>query len=254
MQIKEKHMTSYATEKVGTTKDYSVFKYFERNRIVSKNHVENLRKDMNINGQLERVIVNEHWQVIDGQHRIEARKKDKKPVDFRISKGGSMEHVTAINNTGTKWLSSGWLRNWGHEDHPNHKPYMHYAAFKKAHGFPETVCKALLSEDFHNYGRTAFRDGTFKVKSMERADEHALQLAELIAADRRLNALKATLAFLNLKKLKNFRFNTFKSQLEKNKKRLVVCNNVADWVDCFIDDIYNYNLRAPHKRLVNRYI
>ena len=40
-------MTTYATEKVGTTKDYSVFKYFDRNRVISKNHVEDLRKDMN---------------------------------------------------------------------------------------------------------------------------------------------------------------------------------------------------------------
>ena len=39
-------MTTYATEKVGTTKDYSVFKYFDRNRVISKNHVEDLRKDM----------------------------------------------------------------------------------------------------------------------------------------------------------------------------------------------------------------
>ena len=45
-------MTTYATEKVGTTKDYSMFKYFDRNRIISKSHVESLRKDMNEKGQL----------------------------------------------------------------------------------------------------------------------------------------------------------------------------------------------------------
>tara|TARA_R110002020_G_scaffold259713_1_gene473624 strand:- start:196 stop:939 length:744 start_codon:yes stop_codon:yes gene_type:complete len=247
-------MTSYATEKVGTTKDYSIFKYFDRNRLLNKNHVEFLRKDMNVNGQLERVIVNEHWQVIDGQHRIEARQKDKKPVDFRIKKGASMTDVTAINNTGKGWSNVNWQRNYCHEDHPNNKAYIQYSEFKKAHGFTETVCMALLSEDFHDYGRKAFKAGTFKVKSQERANEHALQIAELIAVDRRLNVLKATLAFLNLKKLKNFRFNVFKSQLEKYNKRISVCNNVADWVDCFLEDVYNYNLRAPQKRLVNRYI
>jgi len=247
-------MTSYATEKVGTTKDYSIFKYFDRNRLVNKNHVEFLRKDMNINGQLERVIVNEHWQVIDGQHRIEARQKDKKSVDFRVQKGGSIQHVTAINNTGKGWSNVNWQRNYSHEDHPNYKAYIQYTEFKKTHGFTETVCMALLSEDFHDYGRKAFKAGTFKIKSLERANEHALQIAELIAIDRRLNVLKATLAFLNLKKLKNFRFNTFKSQLEKYNKRISICNNVADWVDCFIEDVYNYNLRAPQKRLVNRYI
>jgi hypothetical protein len=82
--------TTYTTEKVGTTKDYSAFKYFDRNRVISKNHVEELRKDMNEKGQLERVIINQDWFVIDGQHRIEARKIDKKPIDFRVKKGASI--------------------------------------------------------------------------------------------------------------------------------------------------------------------
>ena len=55
--------TTYTTEKVGTTKDYSAFKYFDRNRVISKNHVEELRKDMNEKGQLERVIINQDWFV-----------------------------------------------------------------------------------------------------------------------------------------------------------------------------------------------
>ena len=80
------------------------------------------------------------------------------------------------------------------------------------------------------------------------------QIAELIAIDKRLNALKAVLAFLKLKTLTNFKYNVFESQLKKNKRRLPVCMNVEHWIDSFIDDVYNYNLRKPHKRLVNRHI
>jgi len=247
-------MTTYATEKVGTTKDYSVFKYFDRNRIISKNHVEDLRKDMALRGQLERVIVNEKWYVIDGQHRIEARKLDKKPVTFRVKKGASMTDVTAINNSAKIWNNAAWLRNYSHEEHNNNKPYRQYAEFKKQHGFTESICMALLSEDFHDYGRKSFKKGTFKVKNLERAGENAKQIAELIAIDKRLNALKAVLAFLKLKTLANFKFSLFESQLKKNKRRLKVCMNVEHWIDSFIDEIYNYNLRKPYKRLRNKHI
>ena len=113
---------------------------------------------------------------------------------------------------------------------------------------------ALLSEDFHDYGRKSFKKGTFKVKNLERAGENAKQIAELIAIDKRLNALKAVLAFLKLKTLANFKFSLFESQLKKNKRRLKVCMNVEHWIDSFIDEIYNYNLRKPHKRLRNKYI
>ena len=247
-------MTTYATERVGTTKDYSVFKYFDRNRIISKNHVEDLRKDMALRGQLERVIVNEKWYVIDGQHRIEARKLDKKPVTFRVKKGASMTDVTAINNSAKIWNNAAWLRNYSHEEHNNNKPYRQYAEFKKQHGFTESICMALLSEDFHDYGRKSFKKGTFKVKNLERAGENAKQIAELIAIDKRLNALKAVLAFLKLKTLANFKFSLFESQLKKNKRRLDVCMNVEHWIDSFIDGIYNYNLRKPYKRLKNKHI
>jgi len=247
-------MTTYATEKVGTTKDYSMFKFFDRNRIISKNHVEELRMDMNKEGQLERVIVNENWFVIDGQHRIEARMMDNKPVQFRIKRGATMRDVTALNNTGKKWNNKGWQRNYSHKEHPNHTPYRQYAEFMKTHGFPETVCMGLLSEDFHDYGRKAFKAGTFKVCNIDRANANAKQVGQLIALDPRLNVLKAVLAFLKLKKLTNFKFDVFKTQLEKNKKRLTKCNNVADWVDVYLNEIYNHNLKKPHIRLVNRFI
>jgi len=247
-------MTTYATEKVGTTKDYSMFKYFDRNRIISKSHVETLRKDMNEKGQLERVTVNEDFYVTDGQHRIAARMLDKKPVNFRIKKGASMTDVTVINNTGKRWNNKDWSRNYSHKEHKNNKPYLQYIEFKKTYGFPETVCTALLSEDLHVYGRKAFRAGTFKIVNYDKAKTNADQIGELTAIEPKLNVLKAALAFLNLKKLPNFKFNILKSQLEKNKRRLVSCNNVNDWVDVFIKDIYNHNLKPPHKRLVNRYI
>ena len=247
-------MTTYTTEKVGTTKDYSVFRYFDRNRVISDKDVEALRKDMNERGQLERVIVNEKWFVIDGQHRIEARKRDKKPVDFRIKRGASIIDVTAINNTGKGWNNSAWLRNYSHEEHENHRPYRQYATFKRKHGFTESICMALLSEDFHDYGRKAFKKGTFKVKNLERADQTAEEVAELIAIEKRLNALKAVLGFLQLRTLSNFKFNVFKSQLERYKKRIPTCLNINDWIDAFIDEVYNYNLRTPNKRLTNRHI
>ena len=66
---------TYGTQKTGVTRDYSIFKYFDRNRIVSKTNVEKLRQDMLIHGQKDEVIVNERWQVIDGQHRIAALEK-----------------------------------------------------------------------------------------------------------------------------------------------------------------------------------
>ena len=252
-QEERSEMTTYTTEKVGTTKDYSIFQYFDRNRVIGNKHVEFLRDDMNKRGQLERVIVNDKWFVIDGQHRIAARQKDKKPVDFRVMKGASIKHVVALNNTGKRWNNTGWARNFSHKEWPNCKPYLQYLEFKKTNGFAESICMALLSEDFHDYGRKAFKNGSFKVKNIERANQNAAELAELISIDKRFNRLKSCLAFIKFKTLKDFKLPVFKDQLEKWKKKITPCNNVEDWIDAFLL-VYNFNLRAPKKKLTNRYI
>ena len=76
---------------------------------------------------------------------------------FRIKRGASIIDVTAINNTGKGWNNSAWLRNYSHEEHENHEPYRQYATFKRKQTFTESICMALLSEDFHDYGRKAFK-------------------------------------------------------------------------------------------------
>ena len=246
--------TTYETEKVGTTKDYSMFKFFERNRIVNKNWVEVLRKDMLHKGQLQRVIVNEKGYVTDGQHRIKALMKDNKPVKFRIEKGATMENVISTNNTNKSWNGPAWLRSYVHVDHVNHKPYEQYKKFKKEHGLGESVCKLLLTEDFHNNGIKAFKEGTFEVKNFERASDNAVDISELVAISDKLTGIRAVSAILKLKDLKDFKMNLFKCQLKRNHSRIVKPSNKSDWIDMLIEKVYNHGLRPPHKRLKNRII
>ena len=243
----------YENKKIGSTEDYSMFKYYERNRKITKNQVDFLRQDMHKNGQMEEVVINEKNFVINGQHRIAALALDKKKVKFSIKKGATMKDVIATNSTPKNWNSSAWLNSWSHKDHFNSDSYLQFINFKKNYGFAETICKALLSEDFHDYGRKSFVSGDFKIKSVERSNENADKLSELIAVEGKLNKLKACLAYLKLKTLKDFSFSVFKEQLEKNKKRIANCNNVEHWIDAFID-VYNFNLRKPKKKLTNRHI
>ena len=76
---------------------------------------------------------------------------------------------------------------------------------------------------------------------------------KLISIDKRFNRLKSCLAFIKFKTLKDFKLPVFKDQLEKWKKKITPCNNVEDWIDAFLL-FYNFNLRAPKKKLTNRYI
>jgi len=237
-----------STEAVGSTKDYSVFKYYDRNRIVSKTHVEDLKKDMALQGQLERVVVNEKWFVVDGQHRIEALKESKKPVDFRVKKGASMKDVVALNNTSVKWNTAAWVRNFSHPEHKNNKPYVLYSEFKKKYGLCDGICRLLLSEDFHDYGRKSFKNGTFKIKNYGKAANNAETLVDLVSVNKIFNSVRCAVGFLKIQNLKDFKINVLKNQSERYSNRIKYRVTVSDWVTGLFD-MYNYNLKAPHKRL-----
>ena len=244
---------TYGTQKTGVTRDYSVFKYFDRNRIVSKTNVEKLRQDMALNTQKDEVVVNEKWQVIDGQHRIAALEKDKKPVKFRVKPGANMQDVIAANNTGTKWNTPAWVRNFSHPDHVNNKPYVMYIEFKEKHKLCDGVCQLLLSEDFHDYGRKSFKNGTFKVKNLGRAEENAAALAELVAVDKMFNSMRCAVGFLKIQKLPHFKLTILKTQVEKHCNKITHRVTHSDWVDGLIR-VYNFNLKAPAKRIRNSII
>ena len=244
---------TYGTQKTGVTRDYSIFKYFDRNRIVSKTNVEKLRQDMLIHGQKDEVIVNERWQVIDGQHRIAALEKDKKVVNFRVKPGANMQDVIAANNTGTKWNIPAWIRNFSHPEHKNHRVYVIYSEFKNKHKLCDGVCQLLLSEDFHDYGRKAFKDGTFKVKNLGRAEENAQALAELVAVDKMFNSVRCALGVLKIHKLPHFKLSILKTQVEKYSNKITHRVTHNDWVDGLIK-VYNFNLKAPAKRIKNSII
>ena len=244
---------TYGTQKTGVTRDYSVFKYFDRNRIVSKTNVEKLRQDMLIHGQKDEVIVNERFMVIDGQHRIAALEKDLKVVKFRVKPGANMQDVIAANNTGIKWNIPAWIRNFSHPEHKNNRVYITYSEFKDKHKLCDGVCQLLLSEDFHDYGRKSFKDGTFKIKNAGRAEENAQALAELVAVDKMFNSVRCAVGFLKIQTLPYFKLPILKAQIEKYSSKITHRVTHSDWVDGLIK-VYNFNLKAPAKRIKNSII
>ena len=63
---------------IHSTYDLSIFKILDGNRNINLGHVERLVKSIEENGFLKMpIIVNDNFDVIDGQHRLMAAKKNK---------------------------------------------------------------------------------------------------------------------------------------------------------------------------------
>ena len=67
------------------TTDYSMFQTLEGNRNLNKLHLKRLKNSFQKKYLLSPIIVNEKFEIIDGQHRFEAGKQLGLPINFLIA-------------------------------------------------------------------------------------------------------------------------------------------------------------------------
>jgi len=91
MQIKEQVGTVYETN------DYSQFKKLKGNRDVTEEHVQMLMKSFKQGDVKKPIVVNEKMEIIDGQARLEVKKRLGLPVQFVIAEGATIDDVRRMN-------------------------------------------------------------------------------------------------------------------------------------------------------------
>ena len=98
-------------------KDFSKFKILERNRDVNKSHRAKLISSMKEpRGQVEPITINEHWEVINGGHRLDAAIEGSLDhIIVIMSYGATIEDVIVMNTTQKKWNFWDFLKCHSHK-------------------------------------------------------------------------------------------------------------------------------------------
>jgi len=95
---------------VKETNDYSMFRTLEGNRHLNKLHVKRLKESFQKAYLLSPIIVNEKFEIIDGQHRFEAAKQLGVPINFLIAPKYGLKEAQMLNEN---------MKNWKKEDYLN---------------------------------------------------------------------------------------------------------------------------------------
>ena len=94
-------------EKVNTvfrTNEYGKFRKLDGNRSVTDGRVAKIRKSIETVGYIQSpLVVNEKFEVIDGQGRLEALKQLGLPVDYIIVTGAGLQECIALNINLKNW-------------------------------------------------------------------------------------------------------------------------------------------------------
>lgn len=131
---------------IHSTRDLSVFKILEGNRNINLANVERLVKSIEENGFLQMpIIVNENYEVIDGQHRLMAAKQLNSIIYYHKVNNYDLKTAIALNRNQSNWSIADYIRSYcdlGYKD------YIKLQEFSEANkDFGLMICAELTSLD-----------------------------------------------------------------------------------------------------------
>lgn len=222
---------------VYTTKDYTLFTSIDGNRTKSKLHLKRLKQSIKENYLFTVIIVNEKYEIIDGQHRFDVIKELNLPLYYIICEGYGLAEVHILNQISKTWTADDHLT--GYCD-LGYKDYITYARFKQTYGFGHNETMALLTENGTKTERfKEFYAGKLKIKNIVDATQKAEKLLLIGKYYSGYKRRSFMMAMMKLFKNKKFDFEDFMQKLKLQPSMLVHCPSIEQYLD-ILEQIYNY--------------
>ena len=229
------------SNQVHTTKDYFLFKSIDGNRNKNLLHINRLKKSMADNYLFTVIIVNEKYEIIDGQHRFDVIKELKLPLNYITCKGYGLNEVHILNQNSKTWNADDYLAGYVNLGYSN---YLEYKKFKDKYQFGHNECMAMLSGVSTGGGSLFenFKDGKFKVSHLKEAYHKAEKLWMFKDIYEDFKRRSFVYAMLYLFDKPQFEFIEFLQKIKNQPSALTKCNDTMQYVS-LIEEIYNYRRR-----------
>jgi hypothetical protein len=161
------------------TKDYSIFKFREDNRLVNANHVKKLSNRMKEKGWLSSslVTINGSGDVIDGQHRVKAAMSVNCPIRYKVTRGAGTDEMTEMNTLQKNWSPFDHLHKFVTRGNINYIKFNDFV--KEFPMFKYTEISMFLNNNQSTISRHTFEGGEYVVKSVKIGREWANNILQV---------------------------------------------------------------------------
>jgi hypothetical protein len=239
---------SVPTYQVHTTTDYSMFKTIDGNRNVNLLHINRLKKSMQEHYLFTVIVVNEKYEIIDGQHRFHAIRDLGLPLHYTMIPGYSLLQVQILNANSSNWSSQDYLQAYcdlGYED------YITLSEFLRKYNLNISIGASILIGNTTGQGGMKagapfefFKHGTLKVSDKQVKDAEKF-MDMLYLFEPYFNGFKTRSFVFALMKLSNnpdFSITELLQKVKIQPSALQSCVHVNQMIS-LIEEIYNYKRR-----------
>jgi hypothetical protein len=239
------------TNVIRKTSDYSIFKPVEGNRPLNEKHVLELMERMEEHDfhEDDAINVTVDMQVVDGQHRLEARMRLGRPVYYKISKSMRPEDIAVVNSSNSNWKLNDYI---AYHIAKGNQEYVKLREFAEKWNILPYNAIGLLS------GNSA-QPGSGEVKSVERGEfiisnlahaesvmEHVQEFAEFMPYARSKAFMNCLVRVMRLPAYNKEEM--LKKAMQQREKFTTKYNDVRSW-STLLEDIFNH--RRPTGTAVN---
>ena len=240
------------------TKDHSIFKLMDDNRIVDDIHVRRLVNSFKQHYLIAPITVNENFEVIDGQHRLQACKETELPIYYIIIHGYSIKEVQVLNTHQKNWTKADFLKMFVSQGREA------YVTFQKfLDDFPEIdfsgmerIITLRQSQQLESRSITGkrqasakdFQEGRLKIPNIEKSYWIASRIMDFKPFYKgfRRGVFVSTLMGLFNSKLYNHKEMLYKLKVVPENMRLTDVNNIEHF-KLQLENIYNWKRANSHK-------
>ena len=226
------------------TTNYAIFKHKNGNRTINEKHVQKLKNSFIKHDYLPScpIIVDENFNVVDGQHRLEAAKQLGIAVWYVVEKEPDNDLLIDLNITQRKWTATDYVNYYA--DEKKDENYIRFRQLLKE--IPLDLLTVLDMAKMQDIGgqylNAKVKTGQMTMDKLEVQRAH--QMYEKILTLR--DALRIKLTGRMIRSLVQLQRNpkfSWRTMIEKARKYYVKsypCSTKQEWTD-MLTMLYNYS-------------
>ncbi len=236
-----------------STYDYNKFKKIVGNRDLDNANLKRLIESMQVKDMKVPIMVTKDFRIIDGQHRLEARRRLLLPVYYIVNENaeGVIDDVILATMAGKPVTTYDIAK---YRAASNEKEYLKLLEFKARYNIPLNMCINLLWKGLSKGADDKkilheFKLGEFKCEFYDfacRVGDYIIELYNVTNSDIMFKTY-FVYSLINVIKMNGFDKDFFINQIQRNKHLLEKKATRKQYQD-LIHDIYNYKAR-DNKRL-----
>ncbi len=218
---------------IQSTYDYALFSYMQGNRALNERHVEKLMNNFKKAYLVSPILVNDNYQIIDGQHRYEAAKRLGLHINYMIVSNYNLPEIQMLNSLSQRWKFSDYIFSYAKT---GKKEYSKLSEFIKM--FPQLTTDTCVI--IMNIGSWKdIKTGELKTRPMQEAIECAKKIVATKPLYSGYNRRAFIYAILGLFKKEQYSHDLFLHKLSLQPTAMRDCVTVKQYVE-LIEEIYNY--------------